>query len=137
MSGRKMSSVMAAGLYSRASASAAAPCDVTRPLKPFSRAASSRKRANAEIVLDDQQHAVAGLDVVAVVADLVDERASRLGRPLGERVDRRLAASIGRVDGGRSARRRAGASVAASTPARRRAACAARAAACRLPAGTA
>ncbi len=45
MSGRKMSSVRACGLYSRAMARAAAPSEVTSPLKPFSRAVSSRKRA--------------------------------------------------------------------------------------------
>ncbi len=40
-----MSSVRASGLYSRASARAVAPSEVTSPLKPFSRAASRRKRA--------------------------------------------------------------------------------------------
>ena len=42
MSGRKMSSVSTAGWYSRTMARAAAPVEPTTPLKPFSRAASSR-----------------------------------------------------------------------------------------------
>ena len=73
MSGRQMSSVMASGLYSRAIARAAAPSEVTRPLKPFSRAASSRKRAKPG---RSRRSAGRGrrAGCVAVVADLVDQR---------------------------------------------------------------
>ena len=46
ISGRQISSVIASGLYSLVIASAAAPSEVTSPLKPFSRAASSSNRAN-------------------------------------------------------------------------------------------
>ena len=45
MSGRKRSSVIASGWYSRASASASAPRVATSPLKPAARARSSRMRA--------------------------------------------------------------------------------------------
>ena len=47
ISGRQISSVIASGLNSFVIASAAAPNDVTNPLKPFSRAASSNTRAKA------------------------------------------------------------------------------------------
>ena len=80
MSGRNRSSVMAVGLTWSASASAATPCEVTIPLKPCSRAVSSRNRANAEVVLDDQQDVVARLDRVAVVAHLVDQPRRSLER---------------------------------------------------------
>ncbi len=47
MSGRKMSSRIAAGWNSFSSVSAGVPCVVTTPLKPWSRALSSSTRAKA------------------------------------------------------------------------------------------
>ena len=93
-------------MYSRASASAAAPSEVTRPLKPLLARRVEQEPGEGQVVLDDQQHPVAGLDVVAVVADLVDEpRLARCGRlaalrpagagALGRRAVRRRGARLG------------------------------------------
>ena len=62
MSGRKMSSVIADGWYSRVIASAPAPVRLTRPLKPLRARRVEQHLGEAEVVLDDQQHPVAGLD---------------------------------------------------------------------------
>ena len=49
-----------------------------QPLEALLAGRVQQEAGEAQVVLDDQQHAVAGLDVVAVVADLVDQR-RRLG----------------------------------------------------------
>ena len=108
-------------------------CEVTSPLKPAARAASSSTLANAEVVLDDQQHPVAGLDVVAVVVGLVERgRASSLAASLGRR--RRHAPS---GDAAARARRSARRPRRAASPAPRRAAGARCATGCSSAAGTA
>ena len=47
--------------------SAAAPSDVTSPLKPLLAGRVEQEPGKADVVLDDQQHAIAGPNVVAVV----------------------------------------------------------------------
>ena len=127
-----MSSVIAVGLYSRASVSAAAPVRRDQPLEALLAGGVEQEAGEGQVVLDDQQHAVAGLDVVAVVAGLVDQRSrsavaarSPRRRPLADR--RRAAAP-------RARRRGVGAGVVGSAPAAR---LARRRAACRSAAGTA
>ena len=77
-----MSSVMTSGEYSRAIASAEAPSEVTSTLKPLLVGDIEQEAGEAEIVLDDEQDMIAGADVLAIVADLVDERGDeRFPRP--------------------------------------------------------
>ena len=68
MSGRRRSSVMAAGWSSCASSRAASPYEVVTALKPISCALSTQDAGEPGLVLDDQEDPVAGLDRVAVVA---------------------------------------------------------------------
>ena len=128
MSGRKMSSVIAVGLVlARQRQRAGAAACVTRPLKPLLARRVEQEPGEAEVVLDDQQHAVAGLDVVAVVVDLVDEqrrlrRSRRLGAgAAGASARRRRRSRVGR----RAAARRRSAACGAAVRARRAAACSA------------
>ena len=62
-SGRPMSSTIASGRYSWASARPTSPRRATMPLKPRPRATSSTVRAKSGVVLDDQDDAVARLDL--------------------------------------------------------------------------
>ena len=76
MSSRPRSSVIASGWSLRASASVPAPAVETTPLRPASRARSSRIEAKVDVVLDDQDERVAA-EIVAVVADLERRRQRR------------------------------------------------------------
>ena len=60
----------ASGVYSRASASAAAPCDGDEALPALLARGVEQEAREGDVVLDDQDHGVAGLDGGAVVARL-------------------------------------------------------------------
>jgi len=79
MSGRCRSRLKASGLYSLGHGQGAGAQGRDQALEALSRAVSKRNRAEAEVVLDDQQHAVAGPDGIAVVARLIDEGAGPPG----------------------------------------------------------
>ena len=68
-----MSSVITAGWNSRAIVSAPAPVLLTRPLKPAMPRRVEQHLGEGEVVLDDQQDAVAAADGVAVVVGDVGE----------------------------------------------------------------
>ena len=129
MSGRQMSSVMASGLYSRVRARAAAPERRDQPLEALLAGHVQQEAGEAQVVLDDQQHPVAGLDVVAVVADFVDRAiggasapardgvaAAIVGRDAADRCVAPAGAALAAIGGGSAAPR-------AATACGRRAAC--------------
>ncbi len=69
MSGRKTSSEMAVGLYSRASASASAPVMRDQHLESLVARQIAEHAGIVRIVFDDQQHRVAFHEIVAIVFD--------------------------------------------------------------------
>ena len=139
MSGRKMSSVIAVGLVlARQRQARPRPSDVTSPLKPFSRAASSRKRAKPRSFSTISSTRSPGADVVAVVAGLVDRSCGDLGSGFASS-PRRRSPAVDRAGGGSGAqaRRFGHGRNAGAGSARCRDCLRGRAAACRSAAGTA
>ena len=75
-----------------------APLVATMPLKPLSRARPEQDARVVRVVLDDQQHGVARLDVVAVVLDVLlarDRQDRRARGPSADRRRRRVATVVG------------------------------------------
>ena len=82
MSGRKMSSVMACGLVLARQGQGGGAQRRDQSLEALLAGRIQQEAGEAQIVLDDQQHAIARLNIVAVVADLVDQARQRLRRRL-------------------------------------------------------